>query len=82
VSGQSAPMMLSELDGVVLSSSQGFLAMSKFLHAYFDRTGGNGLLSTIVGDVELEADGTSTDPAAISDWAECVAQVLSVDQAL
>jgi hypothetical protein len=32
--------------------------------------------------VELEADGTSTDPAAISDWAECVAQVLSVDQAL
>jgi hypothetical protein len=73
-------MMLSDLDDVVLSSSQGFCAMSKFLRAYFDRTGGNGLLATIVGDVELEADGTSTDPAAISDWANCVAQVLSGDK--
>jgi hypothetical protein len=79
VSEQSAPMILSELDDVVLTSSQGFRAMSKFLRAYFDETGGNGLLATIVGDVELEENGTSTDPAALSDWANCVAQVLADD---
>lgn len=80
MSGQSAPMKLSELEDVLLTSSQGFRAMGKFLRAYFDRTGGNGLLATIVGDVELEDGGTSTDPAALSDWASCVAQVLSDDK--
>jgi hypothetical protein len=53
--------------------------MAEFLRAYFDRTDGRGALATIVGDVELEADGSSTDPAAISDWAASVRQVLEED---
>ena len=70
---------LGELDDVALTAGQGFRAMGKFLRAYFDRTGGTGALRTIVGDVELESDGHSTDPAALSDWAECVNAVLAED---
>jgi hypothetical protein len=53
--------------------------MGKFLTAYFDRTNGRGRLGTLVGDVELESDGTSTDPAAVSDWAACVREVVDAD---
>jgi len=53
--------------------------MGRFLAAYFDRTGGQGSLRTIVGDVELEGDGTSTDPAALSDWEASVREVLDED---
>jgi hypothetical protein len=53
--------------------------MGMFLRAYFDRTNGSGPLATIVGDVELEDNGTSTDPAALSDWADCVSRVLAED---
>jgi hypothetical protein len=72
-------MTLGELDGVALTASQGFRAMGKFLFAYFDRTDGRGLLATIVGDVELERDGSSTDPAALSDWVDSVNAVLAED---
>jgi hypothetical protein len=73
------PTRISELDDVLLTPGQGFRAMAKFLRAYFDRTDGRGALATIVGDAELEADGSSTDPAAISDWAASVRQVLGED---
>lgn len=70
------PITLSDLDDLTLTASQGFCAMGKFLRAYFDRTHGAGALATIVGDVEIESDGSSTDPAAMSDWAHCVNIVL------
>lgn len=73
------PTNISELDDVSLTASQGFRAMVIFLRAYFDRTRGEGKLTTIVGNVELEASGTSTDPAAISDWAISVRRVLDED---
>jgi hypothetical protein len=73
------PIVLSELDDVTFTASQGFRAMSRFLRDYFDRTEGGGALATIVGDVELESDGSSTDPAALSDWADCVKAVLAED---
>jgi hypothetical protein len=73
------PTRISELEEVPLTSGQAFRAMANFLRAYFDRTDGRGALATIVGDVELEADGSSTDPAAISDWAASVRQVLDED---
>ena len=72
---------LGELDDVTLTSSQGFRAMGKFLKAYFDQTHGAGALRTIVGDVEIESDGSSTDPAALSDWVDCVTIVLAEDNA-
>jgi hypothetical protein len=53
--------------------------MAKFLTAFFVETSGQGRLGTLVDDVELESDGTSTDPAAISDWAACVRAVLDED---
>jgi hypothetical protein len=53
--------------------------MAKFLAGYFDRPNGMGPVRTPVGDVEVESDGTSTDPAALSDWQECVMAVLAED---
>jgi hypothetical protein len=73
------PTKISDLDEITLTANQGFRAMGKFLRAYFDRTRGAGLLVTIVGDVTLEQDGRSEDPAALSDWADCVAEVLAED---
>jgi hypothetical protein len=73
------PISLSDLDGTTLTAGQGFRAMSRFLKAYFDRTHGDGPVRTLVGDVELESDGSSTDPAALSDWQACVAAVLAED---
>jgi len=77
--GPGKPATLGDLDAVTLTASQGFRAMGKFLRAYFDRTDGAGALATIVGDVELESDGSSTDPAALFDWVGCVAAVLAED---
>jgi hypothetical protein len=73
------PTKIEELEDAPLTAGQGFRAMGKFLAAYFDRTNGRGSLGTLVGDVELESDGTSTDPAAVSDWAACVHEVLDED---
>jgi hypothetical protein len=72
------PLTVGQLDDVAITSAQGFRAMGKFLLAYFDRTHGKGELRTIVGDVELEG-GYSTDPAALSDWVNCVNEVLAED---
>jgi hypothetical protein len=69
-------LTLSDLDGVTMTASQGFRAMAKFLFAYFERTEGIGPVRTLVGDVEIESDGSSTDPAALSDWAQAIEEVL------
>ena len=73
------PGKLADLDDVALTASQGFRAMAKFLSGYFERTNGMGPVRTLVGDVEIESDGSSTDPAALSDWHECVMAVLAED---
>jgi len=49
---------------------QAFQAMSEFLWQYARRAGDD--LITLLGDIEPEADGHPTDPAAWSDWLECV----------
>jgi hypothetical protein len=76
---QKRPLKLDDLDKLELKASDAFLAMGKFLRAYFDRTKGEGDLATICSDVEVEDDQMSTDPAALSDWQECVAAVLAGD---
>jgi hypothetical protein len=73
---QKQPLKLDDLDGLTITSSQGFLAMGKFLRAYFDRTKGAGDIATICSDVEIEGDRMSTDPAALSDWAQAVDDVV------
>jgi hypothetical protein len=67
---------LADLDDVVLTASQGFRALAKFLQVYSKQTKGMGPVGPLVGDVEIEGDGRSTDPAALSDWAEAVNEVL------
>ncbi|HEV3319321.1 MAG TPA: hypothetical protein VG053_06265 [Solirubrobacteraceae bacterium] len=70
------PRKLDDLDGVELKASDAFLAMGRFLRAYFDRTKGKGDIATICSDVEVEDDRISTDPAAISDWEKAIKEVL------
>ncbi len=59
----------------VLTERQAFQAMSEFLWQYARRAGDD--LITLLGDIELEADGHPTDPAAWDDWLECVRHVKS-----
>lgn len=73
------PVKIADLDDVALTASQGFRAMAKFLLGYVERTNGAGPVRTLAGDVEIESDGGSTDPAALSDWQECVMAVLAED---
>jgi hypothetical protein len=71
---------LADLDNVALTASQGFRAMAKFLQVYSKQTNGMGQVGPLVGDVEIEGDGRSTDPAALGDWQECVRAVLAEDE--
>lgn len=73
---RNSPLKLTELDHVRLTAGDAFLAMGKFLSAYHDRTNGSGPIATICADVEVERDGISVDPAALSDWMQCVQSVL------
>ena len=70
---------LADLDDLALTASQGFRAMARFLQVYSKQTNGMGQVGPLVGDVEIEGDGRSTDPAALSDWHECVMGVLAED---
>lgn len=79
MASQKQPLKLEDLDEVTLKSSQAFLALGRFLRAYFDQTNGKGDIATICSDVEIEGDHMSSDPAALSDWQECVAAVLAED---
>jgi hypothetical protein len=59
--------------GEVLSEREAFLAMTEFVWQYARRMGDN--LITLLGDIEIEADGNPADPAAWGDWLECVRHV-------
>jgi hypothetical protein len=74
------PVKLADLDGVTFTASQAFRAMAKFLRVYSKQTNGMGQVGPLVGDVELEADGSSVDPAALGDWRDCVSEVLAEDE--
>ncbi len=70
------PMKLGELDGIQITASEAFLAMSKFLLAYFNRTHGEGIIAGLCSDVRIEPDQVSGDPAALSDWLTCIEETL------
>jgi hypothetical protein len=76
---QKQPLKLEDLEGTVLKSSQAFLAMGRFLRGYADRTKGEGDIATLCSGVHVESDRMSSDPAALSDWQECVTSVLVED---
>lgn len=70
-------MRLSDLDGVTLRASDAFLAMGKFLADYAARLRPETALVTIRSAMEVEQDGMSGDPAALSDWLESIQAVLA-----
>ncbi|MBM9506429.1 hypothetical protein [Actinacidiphila acididurans] len=61
-----------------LNERQAFLAMSRFVWQFADRAGDD--LLTLLGDIGIEADGRTTDPAAWEDWMTCVRSVVGGEQ--
>jgi hypothetical protein len=53
-----------------MDEREAFEAMSRFIRQFANRAGDD--LLTLLGDISLEADGNPTDPAAWTDWLECV----------
>jgi len=72
-------LSLDDLDGMSITASQAFVAMGEFLDAYCQRTAGEGAVAILCSDVEIEDDGGSKDPAALSDWVQCVSKVVAGD---
>lgn len=58
-----------------MKASDAFLAMSRFLSDYSLRLRPETALVTIRSAIEVEKDGMSGDPAALSDWLECLETV-------
>jgi len=56
----------------ILSPEQAFRAMFVFLNEYYDRTQGTAELGEVLGDIQLNANGSTMDPAAWSDWLSAV----------
>ena len=56
-----------------LDAREAFLVMSEFLWQYARRAGDD--LITLLGDIELQSDGSPTDSAAWEDWLECIRHV-------
>ena len=57
----------------LLSPEQAFKAMFLFLNQYYERTGGEGDLGAILGDMQInKQDGLPLDPAAWADWVAAI----------
>jgi hypothetical protein len=53
-----------------LDEREAFLAMSRFLWQFANRAGDD--LMTLLGDIAIDTDGDTNDPAAWDDWMTCV----------
>jgi hypothetical protein len=65
-----------------LDEHEAFEAMTRFLTEFYQRTGGKrtgGDMSTLLTDIEIEADGGTHDPAAWDDWMRCVRAVKTTE---
>lgn len=51
----------------LLTSSEAYLAMFKFLEGYYERTSADGV-GALLGDLQLTEDGKPFDSAVIGDW--------------
>jgi hypothetical protein len=56
----------------LLSPEQAFRAMLLFLNEYYGRTQGTAELGEVLGDIQLDAAGSTMDPAAWGDWLAAV----------
>ncbi|WP_112602321.1 hypothetical protein [Micromonospora noduli] len=57
-----------------MDEREAFVAMSRFVWQFANRAGDD--LLTLLGDIGIEADGGTTDPAAWIDWLACVRSVV------
>lgn len=73
------PIRLGDLDDLTLKASDAFLAMGRFLSEYAERMNPETALVTIRSAIEIEKDGMSGDPAALTDWLQCVQAVSEKD---
>jgi hypothetical protein len=73
------PLRLDDLDELTLKASEAFLAMGRFLSEYAERLSPETALVTIRSAIEIEKDGMSGDPAALTDWLQCVQAVSGED---
>ena len=56
-----------------LDEHEAFRAMGLFVRQFGDRAGDD--LLTLLGDIQLLGDGMPNDPAAWTDWLDCVRSV-------
>lgn len=56
----------------MITERQGFEAMRLFLERFYKHAGND--MQTLLADIGIEADDQPLDPAAWSDWLECVAE--------
>jgi hypothetical protein len=61
-----------------MTEREAFVAMSRFVWQFANRAGDD--LLTLLGDIRLEADGRTTDPAAWNDWMACVRSVIDDEE--
>jgi hypothetical protein len=54
-----------------MTEEQAYRAMFFYLDAYFERTP-NAELGSVLGDLQLLADGSPADPAVTKDWKQAV----------
>ena len=66
----------SEFDEV-LTSREALMAMTLYLEAYSDRTKGTAPVVCICGDLDMQPNGVTFDPAALDDWIEAVKAVVA-----
>jgi hypothetical protein len=59
-----------------LSPLDAFKTMACFLEKYYDQTQSDDV-GSLLGDLQLLADGGTSDPAAWHDWLDCVHKVTS-----
>jgi hypothetical protein len=71
------PLRLEELEGTSLNAADAFLAMSEYLSAYLERTRGECPVALVCSDSEVQPNGMTSDPAALSDWRDAVDAVLA-----
>ena len=66
-----------------LTEQEAFLAMELFINQFASTMGSLGEVAwvTLLSDIKVEADGTTTDPAAWHDWLTCVQAVKGINTA-
>lgn len=59
---------------MIMNEKNAFEAMRLFLEAFYERTKSDDV-GALLGDLRLLDDGKTADPAAWSDWLDCVEKV-------